>query len=109
MYCRAQLGELTREYETLRALDAEVVAISTDNLVGAETIVRGLGVPFPILYNPDAEVVEEYGVFNLLGDGLATTSTFVIDKEGVIRWKHVGRGISDRASTTEVIAQLEGL
>ena len=45
-------------------------------------------------------------VFDLLGDGLATPSTFVVDREGIIKWKYVGKSIGDRATTTEIVAQL---
>ena len=54
-------------------------------------------------------MVKDYGVYNLLRDRLATPSTFIIDKDGVIRWKYIGRSISDRPSTEEVIKQLRQL
>ena len=53
--------------------------------------------------------MEAYGVYDLLGDGLATASTFLIDKQGVTRWKYVARGISDRPSESEVLEQLSML
>ena len=65
-----------------------------------------VGPPFPVLYDPPAEVVRDYGVFNLRGDGLATASTFVIDKDGVIRWKYVGRSIDDLPPTATVLESL---
>ena len=67
------------------------------------------GVQFPILYDPTADVVEKFGVYDLLNDGLATPSTFIIDKRGVIRWKYVGKNIYDRPSAEDVIAQLRRL
>lgn len=67
------------------------------------------GVQFPILYDPTADVVEKFGVYDLLNDGLATPSTFIIDKSGVIRWKYVGKHIYDRPSAEDVIAQLRRL
>ena len=65
-----------------------------------------LGIPFPVLYDPSRMVPEAYMVFDLLGDGLATPSTFVVDREGIIKWKYVGKSIGDRATTTEIVAQL---
>ena len=67
---------------------------------------KELGIPFPVLYDPSQEVPEAYMVFDLLGDGLATPSTFVVDREGIIKWKYVGKSIGDRATTTEIVAQL---
>ena len=101
--------ELTNTYNMAKDLDAEVLAISTDDLSWAQYIVDDVGVPFPVLYDPTAEVVKQYGVYNLLGDRLATPSTFVIDKEGVIRWKFVGKRINARPSVWTVLDQLRGL
>lgn len=86
-----------------------MLAISTDNLSGAQEIVRRVGISFPILYDSAADVVREYGVYDLLGDGLAAPATFVIDTGGVVRWSYVGRRTSDRASAQEVLHQLEQL
>ena len=83
-----------------------MLAISTDDLSDAQTIANMVGLAFPLLYDPDADAVRDYGVFNLLGDGLATASTFVIDKSGTIRWKYVGRSISDRPPASVVLEQL---
>ena len=69
-----------------------------------------LGLEFPVLYDPAAEVVKSYGVFNLFNNNLPAPSTFVIDKDGVVRWKYIGKtAASDRASNSEIIAQLKEL
>ena len=86
-----------------------MLAISVDNLEEASEVVRMLGIPFPILYDPSTEAPQSYMVFNLLGDGLATPSTFILDKKGVITWKYVGSGIGDRPSVSTILAQLSGL
>ena len=86
-----------------------MLAISVDNLEEASEVVQMLGIPFPILYDPSTEAPQSYMVFNLLGDGLATPSTFVLDKEGVITWKYIARSIGDRPSVSTILAQLSGL
>jgi len=106
VYCRAQLGELSEYNEQLKAVDAQVMAISTDDLSKAMLIVERLDLPFPILYDPSADVVSQYGVYNLLRDGLATPSTFIIDKNGVIRWKYVANEYTERPSAEDVMEQL---
>ena len=109
MHCRRQLVELQKDYQSIKDLQAEVLAVSTDNLTRAGYVVDRLGLEFPIMYNPQADMVKEYGVFNLLNDGLATPSTFVIDTQGKIRWKYIGVNISDRPSTRSIIRQLKKL
>ena len=96
-------------YEEIQGLDAEVLAISVDDLSGAEKVVQELNIPFPVLYDPSREVPRLYGVFGLLGDKLATPSTFVVDREGVVRWKYVAGSVSDRPPSSRVLDQLAKL
>ena len=86
-----------------------MLAISTDDLSGAQSIVGKVGIEFPVLYNSDTGVVDAYGVYNLRGDNLAAPATFIIDTEGIVRWSHVSRRPSDRPDTSDIIEQLENL
>ncbi len=98
--------ELQDRYESFEALDTEILAISVDRLDRAGYLVDRLGLAFPILYDPDAEVIRRYGVYNLLGDRLATPAVFIIDKAGRVRWRYVGRGYIDRPPASYIIDQL---
>ena len=83
------------------------MAVSTDDLSGAEQSVARFGVEFPILYTSrDPAVPESYEVFNLFGDGLASASVWLIDADGVIRWKSVGKNYQHQISSEEIIEQL---
>ena len=82
-----------------------MVAVSVDNLSNAQTMARNSGVPFPILYNPDRDVVRAYGVLNPQDNNLARPSTFIIDSSGVIRWKYLG-STYDRPSPQQVLQEL---
>lgn len=86
-----------------------MLAISVDNLDAAGQVVEELGIPFPVLYDTSRNVPRLYMVYNLLGDKLAAPATFILDKDGVIAWKYVGQVIGDRASTDDIISQLEAL
>ncbi len=61
---------------------------------------------FPILADANHAVADAYGVFNLLGDGVATPSVFVIDPGGRIIWSYVGRDANDRPSSAQVLSHL---
>lgn len=91
------------------ALGAQFFAISTDDLSNAGFMADNTGVSFPVLYDPGAEVVSAFEVFDLLGDGLAAPSTFVIDTDGVIRWKYVGARKGDRPSVETILTQVKAL
>ena len=63
-----------------------------------------------MLSDPDAEVVGAYGVWNLFQNELPAPATFIVDKEGVIRWEYIGRSpASDRPENEDIIAQLQEL
>ena len=85
------------------------MAISVDDLAGADNVVQRIGIPFHVLYDPSREVPMSYMVYNLLNDRLATPSTFIVDRDGVIRWKYVGRSIGDRPSTSTILRELTEL
>ena len=105
-FCRAQIVELTDHYTAIEQQDAILLAVSADNLQGAETAAYEWKAPFSILYNSDKSVITDYGV--LADNNIATPSTFVIDKEGVIRWKYIGT-TGDRPSPETILQQLQAL
>ena len=101
---------MQKDYDTITGLDAEIIAISNDDLSQAQYAVDALGLEFPILSNPSADVIEAYGVFNLHNNGYAAPATFVIDKQGSIRWEYIGRtSYTDRPSNAQIIQQLREL
>ena len=87
-----------------------MLAISTDNLRGAETIVSRAGPDFPVLYSSENnDVPISYNVFNLHGDGLASASVFVIDTDGNIAWESIGNSTAHQVSGEEVLDALSAL
>ena len=101
--------DLRKDYQTIRGLDAEILAVSNDQLTGAERAIDHLDLGFPALFDPEAVVIERFDVYDTLNDGYVTPSVFVIDKKGDIRWEYVGRHYNDRPTNQQVIAQLEAL
>ena len=51
-------------------------------------------------------VIEEYGV---LANGISAPATFILDRDGAIRWQYVGHSRSDRPTNGEIISQLQDL
>ena len=101
--------DFRKDYQTIRGLDAEILAVSNDQLTVAERAIDHLDLGFPALFDPEAVVIERFDVYDTLNDGYATPSVFVIDKSGDIRWEYVGRHYNDRPTNQQVIAQLEAL
>ena len=85
----------------------EVVTISMDGTEGAAQIASHVGAEFPVLSDQDGSVARQYGVYNLLGDGLAAPAIFILGKDGAVWWRHVGTNISDRPSAETILRQLQ--
>lgn len=85
---------------------AQVIALAVQDQNGAQASVTDAGVTFPILADPDHRVADAYGVYNLLGDGVAAPAVFVIDKSGQIVWSYVGQHINDRPDNQTILANL---
>ena len=83
--------------------------MSTDEIDDALRMTLLAGARFPVLADPDGATARNYGVFNLLGDGVATPATFVIKGSGSIGWRQVGGDIGDRAMIADILAALDAL
>ena len=94
-------------YPEFQNLDAEVLGISMDNISETSKLAETLGVTYKLLSDPNAKVVKEYGVYNLLGDQVATPAVFIIGPDRDIEWSHVGKDIGDRPSADDIIAHLK--
>jgi peroxiredoxin Q/BCP len=84
--CTRQLKQYEAEREKLLATGATLWAISTDTLEKHERMAKSYALSFPLLADPDATVTQAYGVRSLLGS--ARRSVFIIDGEGVVRYRH---------------------
>ena len=87
-----------------------MIAVSTDDLAGAEESVARVGGKFPILYTSrDSTVPESYGVFNLHGDGLASASVWLVTEGNEIAWRSIGKRYTHQVDADDIIEQLEFL
>lgn len=98
--------DLRDHYEDFQGRNTEIIALAVHNLAGAGQVARVTEALFPILADPDHAVAEAYGVYNVLGDGIATPSVFIIDTSGQIVWSHVGWNAADRPSIQTILENL---
>ena len=61
---------------------------------------------FPVLADDQRLASEAFGVYNRLGDGLASPAVFVIDREGNIVWSYIGQSASDYPSPEAILEQI---
>lgn len=84
----------------------QLVAISTDGMGDARNMATLSGATYPVIPDPDTRISRSYGVFDLLGDGVAAPAVFVIASTGEIAWRYIGRDIADRPTTAEILGKL---
>ena len=89
----------------MRAQGAELLAISVDDVSGAQRMQQTVGASYPVLADPTRATSEAYGVFVLLGDGVAAPATILADSERLVAIQ-VGRNISDRPSAASILDAL---
>lgn len=107
--CPTEVIELSKRMPELRALDAEAVALSVDDLATHRRwIAEVLGpVALPLVADPEGALARAWGAL-LERQGVAARATFVVDPAGVVQYASfhnlaVGRSIS------EIIRVLEAL
>jgi peroxiredoxin len=98
--------ELQGNYAAFQEAGVEVVALAILSPESAEGLQQGLGISYPVLADPEHKVSEEYGVYNLLGDGLAAPAVFVINGDGQVVWQYVGTSALDRQSAGTILSHL---
>ena len=100
--------------------DTEILAIAPqgkeDLLQMVERIAEedSVSPDFPFLSDPELSVINRYGLFNSDGAGngryaVPHPATFVIDKEGTVRWGFVEVDYSIRPTNEMVLEALEGV
>jgi peroxiredoxin len=89
-----------------RARKTKVLALAYQDVSRAQLMKDIVQADYPILADVDHAVADTYGVFNLLGDGVATPSVFVIDPAGRIAWSYVGKDANDRPSPADVLSHV---
>jgi thioredoxin-dependent peroxiredoxin len=105
--CTNQLCSYTSGLESFTGFGARVWAISPQDLTSHERFARENELAFPLLADKGLVVSRRYGIM-LLGAGLRR-SVFVIDADGVLRWKHVTLVGLTFPSADTISAQLAGL
>lgn len=88
--CREQLVKLPNKIDALTTTGAAVFAVSNDSTEGAARLAKELGLPFPILSDPQMGVVRAFAMY---GDsmGMPEMGYVVIDKQGRIHTRQVDR------------------
>ena len=83
--CRTHVAQLGRMYEQFKEAGAEVIVILGEDMEKAREYADGIGLPFPILCDPDRAVYHLYELekYFLL---FQRTASLVVDTHGIVRY-----------------------
>lgn len=86
-FCSTQMADVQQTWPSFVRSDTHALGISVDSSASKAAWAQSLGgLPFDILadFHPHGAVAADYGV--LRAEGFAERATFLVDKDGIIRW-----------------------
>ena len=107
--CTGELGAIRDRYSEFVNVDTTVLSVSCDSPSSLRAFAEQEGLTHSLLSDfwPHGEVSRAYGAF-LEDKGFPTRATFLIDKEGVIRWTVV-TSVGEARSADDYAAALAAL
>jgi peroxiredoxin len=95
--CRQEFPALDAIYGKYKPMGFEMVGINVESeKADAEKFLGAMPVSFPILFDPENKVSGSYGVS-------AMPTTFLVDRQGRLRWQHRAYKPGDEAKYIEQI------
>lgn len=107
--CTGELCEIRDNLSIFTTAEARVLAISCDPMFSLRAWADQDGYEFDLLSDfwPHGEVAKAFGIFEE-GPGAAARGTYVIDGEGIVRWK-VENGLGEARDLAQYQAALADL
>ncbi|MCK8681676.1 MULTISPECIES: peroxiredoxin [Streptomyces] len=107
--CTGELCALRDELPRFVNDDTQLLAVSTDSIHTLRVFAEQERLEYPLLSDfwPHGEASRAYGVFDE-EKGCAVRGTFIIDKEGVVRWTVVN-DLPDARDLDEYVRALDAL
>ena len=85
--CTRQMCSYRDHFDEFEGVEATLLGISPQDVDSHEKWIEKRNLPFPLLADTEKKVIEAYGVgAPVLG---VRRSVFIVDAEGIVRYKHV--------------------
>jgi alkyl hydroperoxide reductase subunit AhpC len=93
----------------------QILAVSIDSHENSKRFVQKLKenfpgeFDFPSLEDRNHKVIDRYGILNPEGKGWPHPATYIIDKQGVVRWKFVETDYTKRPTNEQILEALRAI
>lgn len=111
-HCRSQLHDLAHQSDALRALGFKLIAISSDDASGANDMRADSSDAIQILTDADATAIQRLGLADRdekVDHVIARPAVFIVDSDGVVRYRYVSRSAADRPTIALLLLAAESL
>lgn len=99
-----QLGELQSQFERFERRGVSIIALSIDPAKDSVAMIERLGLAFSLASDPNQRIIQMFGVQNPDTRELALHAVYIIDEQGKIFYRKVGRR---RPTSTELIDAID--
>jgi len=96
---------LAQNHSLFKRFGIDIITVSTDDYENTNAMRSDVGATFSMISDTTYTISQEWEVYNLLGDGVAAPSAFIIGKNDEILWSHRGTSPSDRPPTDYLLAK----
>jgi len=103
------MAQLRQEYEEFVKRDAEIIVIGPENQKAFADWWHEHKIPFTGLADPEHSVSKLYGQQVKIFKLGRMPAQLIIDKNGMIRYKHYGNSMRDIAENSDMLSKLDEL
>ncbi len=106
--CTTEMCEFGSELDRFEQAGTKVLGVSVDATPSQKAFQKDLGFNTELLSDFKREVSRQYGV--LLEDTFfSKRAYFLIDRQGVVRWRHIEAELGQRRENAEILAEIAKL
>ena len=107
------MAQVESSYEEFRKRDAADVFVAAQKIEGlfkGKEHVEKKKYPFPVLFDETRKATRAYGVYHAFGHdayNIAHPATFVIDRDGKVRWIAVSPNQHERPAIQDILSVID--
>jgi peroxiredoxin len=105
--CRLQLEQAQRHLPAYEYQGARIVGVTLDPPEQSQALLDEVEIGFNLV-SVDRDAFQSWGV-TAPGEEAPLPATFIVDRDGIVRFRHIGRNAADRTSDAGILTVLQEL